>query len=115
MVKAMIDNRTTGFQKVSKMLKETVGRCEECGSTENLEIHHKVPVNQGGDNMLSNLMVLCHDCHNKKPKHHWQFPAMFKGMHETFTDEEFERLKQAKDKLTWHEFILQLAERKEQV
>jgi len=36
-----------------------------------------------------------------------------KQIRETFTDEEFERLKKAKGKLTWHDFIMQLAERKE--
>jgi predicted CopG family antitoxin len=32
-----------------------------------------------------------------------------KNLNETFTDEEFEKLKQAKGKLSWHDFILQLA------
>jgi len=37
-----------------------------------------------------------------------------KQIRETFTDEEFERLKKAKGTQTWHDFILILAERKEQ-
>jgi len=36
-----------------------------------------------------------------------------KKINETFTDEEFERLKKAKGTMTWHDFILILAERKE--
>ena len=35
-----------------------------------------------------------------------------KKINETFTDEEFERLKKAKGKKTWHDFILNLAEEK---
>lgn len=38
-----------------------------------------------------------------------------KTVNETFSDEEFEELKKAKDEsgMSWHDFILTLAERKE--
>ena len=36
-----------------------------------------------------------------------------KTVNETFTDEEFARIKKAKGKLTWKQFILQCAERRE--
>ena len=29
------------------------------------EVHHILPVNKGGDHRLSNLMSLCHSCHEK--------------------------------------------------
>ncbi len=29
------------------------------------EVHHVVPVNRGGSNAFSNLMSLCHSCHEK--------------------------------------------------
>ncbi len=38
-------------------------RCARCGSTEQLEIHHRRWVAQGGTNRLSNLVVLCEHCH----------------------------------------------------
>ena len=36
-----------------------------------------------------------------------------KSLYERFTDEEFSRIKKAKGKLTWKEFILQCSERRE--
>jgi hypothetical protein len=33
-----------------------------------------------------------------------------KSINETFTDEEFKQLQEAKGKLSWHDFILQLKE-----
>ena len=37
--------------------------CQDCGSLENLEIHHLLPISQGGKNTLDNLRTVCHDCH----------------------------------------------------
>jgi len=34
--------------------------CEECGETNNLEIHHK---RYGLDVSINDLSILCHDCH----------------------------------------------------
>jgi len=36
-----------------------------------------------------------------------------KRINEVFTDEEFKKLKEAKRKKTWHDFILELAKKKE--
>lgn len=44
-------------------------QCRKCGSKDNLEVHHLKPRSQGGTNKLSNLMTLCHDCHQA---HHLQ-------------------------------------------
>ena len=38
-------------------------RCQYCGSIEDLEIHHSIPLYFGGKNELSNLEVVC-------PTHH---------------------------------------------
>jgi 5-methylcytosine-specific restriction endonuclease McrA len=39
-------------------------RCTRCGSGDRLEVHHIVPLSEGGDAFaLSNLTTLCHDCH----------------------------------------------------
>ena len=37
--------------------------CNRCGKSENLEIHHIIPVAQWGGNDVNNLMLLCKDCH----------------------------------------------------
>jgi len=39
--------------------------CGKCGSKDNLEIHHMLPVILGGDNIDDNLLILCRDCHQK--------------------------------------------------
>jgi len=44
---------------------EEVGRCEECGSNEDLTIHHKKSLSQGGTHSRRNLKVLCLECHQK--------------------------------------------------
>ena len=41
-------------------------KCVKCGCTYNLEIHHKKPVSQGGDNSDDNLETICTDCHAKE-------------------------------------------------
>lgn len=41
-------------------------RCAGCGSTEDLQIDHKVPITRGGDSADSNLQVLCGACNVSK-------------------------------------------------
>ena len=41
-------------------------RCKKCGSTENLEIDHIVPISRGGKSTYSNLQTLCHKCNKEK-------------------------------------------------
>jgi 5-methylcytosine-specific restriction endonuclease McrA len=39
-------------------------RCQNCGSSERLQVHHIEPLSQGGDRYaLSNLVTLCQPCH----------------------------------------------------
>ena len=39
-------------------------RCMNCGSSERLQVHHIVPLAEGGEKFaLSNLTTLCSDCH----------------------------------------------------
>ena len=60
------------FPSPDKMWKDKilaeVGHCEEegCGSEVDLQIHHEVPLGQGGTNKRENLKVLCGTCHRKK-------------------------------------------------
>lgn len=37
--------------------------CANCGATEDLHVHHIVPLVVGGSNRRSNLCVLCGECH----------------------------------------------------
>lgn len=38
-------------------------KCVNCGSTENIEFHHIVPLLLGGTNRLRNIVPLCNRCH----------------------------------------------------
>jgi hypothetical protein len=42
------------------------GRCVRCGSRENLEYDHIIPVSQGGSNTLRNIELLCEKCNRSK-------------------------------------------------
>ena len=50
-------------------------RCQSCGKSGVLEVHHLQPVSAGGDNSLENLITLCRTCHiglHRKPLTHQQ-------------------------------------------
>lgn len=51
-------------KRYKKMIKKE--KCEECGTTEKLGIHHKD--GNHGNNVVDNLQVLCASCHGN---HHW--------------------------------------------
>lgn len=48
----------------AQILVERGNRCESCGSTDKLAIHHIIPVSEGGSNDDDNLKVLCSNCHD---------------------------------------------------
>jgi 5-methylcytosine-specific restriction endonuclease McrA len=48
--------------KLPKLLGTT---CVRCGSTEQIEYHHKRPLLYGGTNDLSNIIPLCRNCHKE--------------------------------------------------
>lgn len=53
-------------QRVAKWIRDMLPKkCCNCGSTENLQYHHIVPVICGGNEVPSNVAVLCGDCHSK--------------------------------------------------
>ena len=38
-------------------------KCGNCSSSDNLHVHHIIPVSKGGSSELGNLRTLCEDCH----------------------------------------------------
>ena len=42
------------------------GQCASCGSRENLEYDHIVPVSRGGSNTSRNVELLCEECNRSK-------------------------------------------------
>lgn len=48
-----------------KVLSRDGHQCINCDSTENLEVHHIVPLSKSGTNEISNLVSVCPDCHYK--------------------------------------------------
>lgn len=53
-------------QTVAKWLKDMLPKkCYNCGDTKHLTYHHIVPVSRGGNDIPSNIAVLCPVCHAK--------------------------------------------------
>jgi hypothetical protein len=53
-------------QKVAKWIIDMLPKkCVNCGATEHLTYHHIVPVTRGGNDVPSNIAVLCPVCHAK--------------------------------------------------
>jgi len=42
------------------------GKCNRCGSRENLEYDHIIPVSRGGSNTERNVELLCERCNREK-------------------------------------------------
>ena len=41
-------------------------KCKICGSTENLQIDHIIPISKNGKNEETNIQILCSKCNRKK-------------------------------------------------
>ena len=46
--------------------KRDEGKCVKCGSNENLEYDHIIPVSKGGNNTARNIQLLCQTCNRSK-------------------------------------------------
>lgn len=55
------DTRKKSFRKSVKV--ELGEECVCCGSTDQIEYHHIVPLHLGGTNRISNIVPLCYSCH----------------------------------------------------
>ena len=42
------------------------GKCIYCGTTDNIQIEHRIPLSRGGTNWPSNLVPACGSCNSKK-------------------------------------------------
>jgi 5-methylcytosine-specific restriction endonuclease McrA len=49
-----------------QVLERDSWRCQECGSFENLQVHHLKPRSLLGADGLANLITLCAPCHGKR-------------------------------------------------
>lgn len=69
--------RETRNAKFRERLKEELGTvCANCGTTENIEYHHVVPLKLNGTNRISNIVPLCYACH--KAAHHGRKVSEYK-------------------------------------
>ena len=59
----MRDRYAKEYNEARKMIKDRPRICVNCGSTENIEMHHIVPLSEGGNNVESNIVMLCRACH----------------------------------------------------
>ena len=57
---------STNWLIIKEEVFEKYGRkCVNCGTTENIDVHHKIPLSEGGTNSLENLVPLCRNCHEE--------------------------------------------------
>lgn len=57
----MRNNQTLLYRRLA--IKCLGAKCIHCGATEDLEIHHVIPIKDGGTDEISNIRLLCHRCH----------------------------------------------------
>ncbi len=53
------------YYEIHKLMENKPKICVNCGATENIEIHHIVPLSMGGSNTPENVVYLCMECHYK--------------------------------------------------
>lgn len=64
-----MSNRKISKVTRARVLKKYGNMCINCGSTEEIELHHVVPLEIGGYDIESNIVPLCYYCH-KAVTHH---------------------------------------------
>ena len=58
--------KSLGASKVIAVMSKSHGQCLACGSKDNLQVDHILPVSRGGTNELDNLQMLCQRCNGSK-------------------------------------------------
>lgn len=96
----MSEVRSSEFNSNRRILLKQHKGCEKCGRTIDLEVHHKIPVIEGGTDELDNLQVLCSICHNEAHKYN-RSELIKKGMRKN-SGKEYEHL------ISKYEFYVQL-------
>jgi 5-methylcytosine-specific restriction endonuclease McrA len=61
-------DRDSHRQLRRSVLQRDQWRCQSCGATAGLEVHHMTSRGRLGDNVEENLITLCRRCHQKI---HW--------------------------------------------
>lgn len=58
-------------QTKKNMYCEAIGKCSmpDCPKGLNLEVHHIIPLKQGGDDDITNYILLCNHCHRHNKLH----------------------------------------------
>lgn len=51
---------------IAEVWRKYDGRCAQCGSNQNLEVDHRIPVSQNGSSSFANLQLLCRSCNQAK-------------------------------------------------
>ena len=59
------NKRYSRLRQKARNIYNNKGKCELCGNTQQLQVHHILPVSQGGRNNPENLQVVCNSCHLK--------------------------------------------------
>lgn len=58
------------WDKIRKAVRARDRACVRCGSTHRLEVHHRIPLADGGANTLDNLELRCQICHRAAHRLH---------------------------------------------
>ena len=58
------------YERLCRQVLERDGwRCQNCGNSTNLQVHHVCPRSLLGDDIGENLIVLCSSCHREAHLH----------------------------------------------
>ena len=97
--------------KAMRDLLRRVDRCELCGDTRNLEVHHIIPVCCWGSENENNLIVICGSCHAKLSpkselsaagiKHARVIPDAIKSLHIRFYEMAGDLIQNNAENFSW--------------
>src|ERR1022692_3604553 len=58
------------YRRLCQQVRERDGwRCQKCGSSHDLQVHHILPRSKLGDDVAENLITLCNTCHCRVHMH----------------------------------------------